>query len=751
MNRILLTSTLLLAGTALTAGAYEMQLPQRKVCTAKAEAIARESIATMRQQQTSGRAGAAKAQEGEPVDLTVCLTPSADGFYTPLAVIALHADEGADADVDPIDFSATLEIPAGTYDVIALFAGPDSGEESMRRPSYAFVIREDMEISMSTEMSISADEATVQTKFRQEMPDGSEMTFPPVTGFDDEGNPIFDEVTEDYKVTALYLFNYLVNADGSTLTFGYMTGYTLPDGTNCEASCDILCNPLSDDWTLAQSRFTMGCWDYPFFAVFSGRQTEEEMKATGSDFINYLDIPTLHTPLADGMGDDSKNSGRVMRVLLNGRQLGSDTFSSALGGPDQEFPKWNIYSSKSSSADPVWITPFFFSYQCDARQMEDDDMLEGYVMAAPLFFDGGVPQFALKGGECFDWESNMDYFPFLVDGSGAPVLAPGHPAFSYTLGQMKMPFGATAPMLTASSFDYSKMEEMPTPFVLPDLWYLGSLGENRYSDWARMRAEVYFNGEKVVESVGRDRLRWGVQSYYSSNPAAGEWLYKLDNANHRAETADGATIAGGNKAEIYLNTNNADCLPPTLRMLQTRNQEGIPTNIFSKAGDATLWLAASDYEMVVDMENYEVWQEMRDAIVTLEFAPYGTGWYEPLTIAEAPAMPTINSLGRVYTANLGEIARSSETGWFDLRVTVTDEAGNYQRQEISPALRIDELTGIAAVSGEREDIRVEGRDIVAPEDARVYTTAGIETRRTSLMPGVYIVGTPRSSRRVIIR
>ena len=55
------------------------------------------------------------------------------------------------------------------------------------------------------------------------------------------------------------------------------------------------------------------------------------------------------------------------------------------------------------------------------------------------------------------------------------------------------------------------------------------------------------------------------------------------------------------------------------------------------------------------------------------------------------------------------------------------------------------------MSGEREDIRVEGRDIVAPEDARVYTTAGIETRRTSLMPGVYIVSTPRSSRRVIIR
>lgn len=751
MNRILLTSTLLLAGTALTAGAYEMQLPQRKVCTAKAEAIARESITTMSQQQTPRRAGAAKAQEGEPVDLTVCLTPSADGFYTPLAVIALHADEGADADVDPIDFSATLEIPAGTYDVIALFAGPESGEESMRRPSYAFVIREDMEISMSTEMSISADEATVQTKFRQEMPDGSEMTFPPVIGFDDDGNPIFDEETEDYNVTALYLYNYLVNADGSTLTFGYMTGYTLPDGTSCEASCDILCSPLSADWTLVQSRFTMGCWDYPFFAVFSGRQTEEEMKATGSDFLNYLDIPTLHTPLADGTGDDSKSSRRVIRVLCNGRQLGSDTFMSALGGPGQEFPKWNIYSSRSSSADPVWITPFFFSAQCDAREMVNSEFVEGYVMAAPLFFDNGVPQFALKGGECYDWDENIDTFPFLADGSGALTLAPGHPAFSYTLDQMRIPFASTAPILTTMGLDLSKVQEMPAPFALPSIWYLGSLGENRFSDWARLGIQVYFNGELAVECTGNDKLMNGVMGYYGSNPAAGEWLYKLDNANHRAETADGATIAGGNKAEIYLNTNNADYMPPTLRMLQIRNQEGIPTNIFSKSGDATLWLAASDYEMMTDMENYEVWQEMRDATVTLEFAPYGTGWYEPLTIAEAPAMPAINSLGRVYTASLGEIARSSETGWFDLRVTVTDEAGNYQRQEISPALRIDELTGIAAVSGEREDIRVEGRDIVAPEDARVYSTAGIETRRTSLMPGVYIVSTPRSSRRVIIR
>lgn len=751
MNRILLTSTLLLAGAALTAGAYEMQLPQRKVCTAKAEAIARESIRTLRPQQEHTRAGVVKT-EGETVDLTVSLQPSADGFYTPVAVIALRANEEADADVDQIDFSATLEIPAGTYDVVALFEAPLTGEESMRRPSFAFVIREDVEISVSGEMTISADEATVLTKFRQEMPDGQEMTFPPVIGFDDDGNPIFDEETEDYRVTALFMYNYLVSNEGGLLIFSNMTGFTLPDGTNSESTWDILCNPVSDDWTFAQSRFTMGCWDYPFFAVFSGRQTDGEMKATGNDFVNYLDIPTLHTPLADEMDElSSKYSGQILRVLCNGQQLGSDTFAGTLGGPGQEFPKWNIYSSQSSSADPVWITPFFFSYQCDANQTVDGQSVEGYVMAAPLFFDNGVPQFALKGGECYDWQSNLDSFPFLADGTGAETLAPGHPAFSYTLDQMRIPFASTAPILTTMGLDLSKVQEMPAPFALPSIWYLGSLGENRFSDWARLGIQVYFNGELAVECTGNDKLMNGVMGYYGSNPAAGEWLYKLDNANHRAETADGETIAGGNKAEIYLNTNNADYMPPTLRMLQTRNQDGIPTNIFSKAGDATLWLAASDYVMMADFETYEVWQEMRDATVTLEFAPYGTGWYEPLTIAEAPEMPTINSLGRIYTANLGEIARSSETGWFDLRVTVTDEAGNYQRQEISPALRIDELTGIAAVSGEREDIRVEGRDIVAPEDARVYTTAGIETRRTSLMPGVYIVSTPRSSRRVIIR
>ena len=48
-------------------------------------------------------------------------------------------------------------------------------------------------------------------------------------------------------------------------------------------------------------------------------------------------------------------------------------------------------------------------------------------------------------------------------------------------------------------------------------------------------------------------------------------------------------------------------------------------------------------------------------------------------------------LGQFYKGSLAAVSGQAYEGWFDLKVQVTDAAGNWQEQVISPAFRIDNL------------------------------------------------------------
>ena len=52
------------------------------------------------------------------------------------------------------------------------------------------------------------------------------------------------------------------------------------------------------------------------------------------------------------------------------------------------------------------------------------------------------------------------------------------------------------------------------------------------------------------------------------------------------------------------------------------------------------------------------------------------------------------NFGYFYEASMGQVTEHSPNGWYDLKVTLTDEAGNLQEQTISPAFKINTLSGI---------------------------------------------------------
>ena len=48
-------------------------------------------------------------------------------------------------------------------------------------------------------------------------------------------------------------------------------------------------------------------------------------------------------------------------------------------------------------------------------------------------------------------------------------------------------------------------------------------------------------------------------------------------------------------------------------------------------------------------------------------------------------------MGWFYTGSLASVTGQGQDGWFDLKIKLTDAAGNWQEQVISPAFRIDDL------------------------------------------------------------
>ena len=145
------------------------------------------------------------------------------------------------------------------------------------------------------------------------------------------------------------------------------------------------------------------------------------------------------------------------------------------------------------------------------------------------------------------------------------------------------------------------------------------------------------------------------------------------------------------------------------------------------------------------------WMEYAPAELSVEYAPYGSGHYIPLIMKEDSDKFIMPARGAFWSGSLAQIDQSSESGWFDLRVTLTDKAGNYCTQTLSPCFKINALASVGELGTEDHTVRVSGRDIIAPEGSRVYTVSGLPSGMTDLTPGLYLVVTPSGTRKVAIR
>ena len=89
------------------------------------------------------------------------------------------------------------------------------------------------------------------------------------------------------------------------------------------------------------------------------------------------------------------------------------------------------------------------------------------------------------------------------------------------------------------------------------------------------------------------------------------------------------------------------------------------------------------------------------ANVEVAYSPYQEDNWNTLEVNNVPEL-YYNRMGYYYTGSLASVTGKGLDGWFDLKIKVTDAAGNWQEQVISPAFRIDDLaySGISTPRGD---------------------------------------------------
>lgn len=175
-----------------------------------------------------------------------------------------------------------------------------------------------------------------------------------------------------------------------------------------------------------------------------------------------------------------------------------------------------------------------------------------------------------------------------------------------------------------------------------------------------------------------------------------------------------------NRAEVTINLDNADYFPPTLSMLQFRDEKEQITSSFVSG---RLSISASDINFDAGQPNHYSTDSLSS--VVCEYAPTGSGDFKELELTMHTEFYEPQILGENFSASLNSAIGAP--GWYDLRVTVTDDAGNTQMQTIGMAFELKESNLVDRIDADNVGDTVE-----------YYTIDGIRIDGDAVAPGLYV-------------
>lgn len=278
------------------------------------------------------------------------------------------------------------------------------------------------------------------------------------------------------------------------------------------------------------------------------------------------------------------------------------------------------------------------------------------------------------------------------------AIEPMDPALTYLPAQKKVVDGNSCPIAVGTihqTFD----DEYECYYPKFEYKYVGLNGEERQADLFFAQKNLKIDGKNFT-GVDGDFSSW-VDVWLEGGHKGSVFEYATT-----TETASVNNTKSKSTMTIRWKQDGQDNIPPSLTNLQFRNASGELTHSFGVNEDVKITLTAADF-MQKETENYasgmvRYWYQPVEAECLIEFAPSGTAAFKAVQSSKL-STSVIPSFGHLYASTVPAADLVGKTGAYDVRITVTDKAGNAQIQTVSPAFFVGNSSKVDDIVNPEED------------------------------------------------
>lgn len=630
-----------------------------------------------------------------------------------------NANGAVSVDLDRENNETEANVPAGEYWISLVARSEDA------KFPFIFLIKEHIQVADGMVISFDTAEAVNRISFRPRALDGEVAD---LSLSDMDGN-IVEEGNVGIILTVATVFFGPNNQPFEWIGADYAKfkdeAGNVIDGISYN---DFLVNPVSDRFYAHQNAMMFSLKGETMFTDMYARLNNSITVSPDVDykFIENKIVPSEnHDPMFANMymanfiyGWDNKFMGRN---FIGGIWLKSPSF----------------YSGMTDSSD-------FGDFIGIATVSSYDKFVEGDP--DPVYGISTAPTDGLIF-PCYNYSDDFlyAYFTCVKGASETDFMAKFNDDYTRTVEQTTGVYGNSVPM--TSFCPMMTYKNTPQGFA-PNFSFsfVGMNGEVRRIDGEVAQLDVKYGGETVCHSL-KESAGW-CWSWYADGAHRGVYDINLTNDNVML-----GNIRGVNTTDIHFDLANDDNpLPPLLQWMQYRNSEGAVTPMLDKAVGSKLLFSAGIFDFNVD-EAWQMWFTCREEPVNVkvEYALHGSETFKELPVEIDADKFFTPGFGHQYEVALDGIGEQSYLGWFDLRVSLSDNSGNTMTQLFEPAFNIAELAGLETVGSDAETVGLDGRNIIAPAGSLVYDMSGRLVDGRDLAPGVYVVAAPASTTKVVVR
>ena len=587
------------------------------------------------------------------------------------------------------------QLPAGEYDLFAQFEDYDNGDPII-------VVKEKVNITSNTTIELNSSDAA-PLNIKAYNPEG-ELFKPDIYDYDENWEYVLTEKGNIGYGTSTYD---IVRKSDMRLMVNGMTA----------SIKNISISALSDRFMYDENRMyynddtdNAGIYLNKFYC--NGDDKLLENKA--SDY-EYLEEEFASSKA--GMSSD-KEMAAYFDMMYNGKYLYTAGVDLGVGEKLKLWINAPLESqNKAERIDMIARPAMGDNLVIDVYEIKDEDGNVIFSFETPIWQRIYAPSFVVENG-VRNYVNNgpiamseTGNFMNLPNTNGMKEIYPGNATFSFAKDDMGGMFGDNTPINL-----FVQDEELGNYSCA----FMGRYGEYREVDNYAMDMTLVANGEEItmVEGwEGPEELNYSNMSNYFSawmNPdrTLGEIELTFDNQNVEV---DG--MQGHNLTTVVFDETKEDHIAPTMTMLQMRDGNGTVTDRFDTAQDGKVTFSCGDFKISVNDFGF-YWFECELPNVEVSVAPYGQDEWQAIRITEDADAYAPVGFGHVFNA---DITLLNNDGWYDLKFKLTDDAGNWQEQIVSPAFLIGNAlpTGIEIVKSENATevarYTIDGRAISAPQ------------------------------------